>query len=344
MIVSIVIPMHNAGRWIRATLDSVRSQTFPMRDVELIVVDDQSTDDGPAIVRAFFEETGIAGKIVSHETNGGSSGPRNAGWSAASGEWIQFLDADDILAPGKLALQASHAVRVPADVGVVYSPWRHFELVDGAWQAAGPLVVAAVDDDPVASIVKDRLFGYVGPTLVRRSALPTVGGFNENLKFAEDLDFMLRLAMSGCRFRQVPSDEPTFFYRQTPDSKWRRGFHSAGPTLDFVRFIGRAEAFLRQRGAGQLAEDVRQALTGRYARCLDVLVAARDRDGFEETIEAICRLGVTVSPGMGRSLQVIARWIGFRNAQELRFAYRWTRGAARRVFSWPRAAGAAGLG
>jgi glycosyltransferase involved in cell wall biosynthesis len=344
MIVSVVIPMHNAEPWIRATLESVYSQTYPMTDIELVVVDDQSTDAGPAIVRSFIAERGIAGKIVQHETNGGSSGPRNVGWQVASGEWIQFLDADDLLAPGKVALQMAFAVTAPADVAVVYSPWRHLELLNGEWQPSGPLIVSTVDDDPVAGMLKDVLFGYVGPTLVRRSAVQAIGGFDEHLRFSEDLDFMLRMAMSGSRFRQIPSAESTFLYRQTPGSKWHRGFRSPGPTLDFVRYIKRAEAFLRQRDAGGLADDVRQALTARYARCLDVLVAARDRGGFDETIEAICRLGVTVSPGMGRTLQLIAKLIGFRNAQELRFAYRWTRGAARRVWSWPRAAGAAGLG
>src|SRR4051794_27367495 len=102
--VSVVIPMHNAEPWIRATVESVVRQTYARDNIELIVVDDQSTDASAAIVRELIEEHGLNGRIVPHDTNGGSGGPRNAGWREATGEWIQFLDADDLLAPGKLAL------------------------------------------------------------------------------------------------------------------------------------------------------------------------------------------------------------------------------------------------
>jgi glycosyltransferase involved in cell wall biosynthesis len=158
----------------------------------------------------------MTGEVIVCGRNTGVGATRNTGWKRATGEWIQFLDADDLLAPRKIELQASYATRSPGDTAVVYSRWQRIGLVDGRWRPTGPLVSPSVDEDTVVGILKDADFGYVGPTLIRKSCLHAVGGFDEHLRLGEDLDLMLRIAMAGGRFRGVPSEDALFFYRQTP--------------------------------------------------------------------------------------------------------------------------------
>src|SRR5689334_17028679 len=95
--VSVVIPTYNAGKWVEATLDSVVRQTLPHDNLEIIVADDGSTDDSPRIARTFLERTSVRHRVVLREKNGGIGAARNTGWRAASGEWVNFLDADDLL-------------------------------------------------------------------------------------------------------------------------------------------------------------------------------------------------------------------------------------------------------
>src|SRR4051794_4364611 len=105
--VSVIIPTYNSGRWVAETLRSVPLQTFPRERLEIIVIDDASADDSAAVARAVLAGESIKHQVVVREKNGGVTSTRNLGWGMATGEWIQFLDADDLLAPHKIALQAA---------------------------------------------------------------------------------------------------------------------------------------------------------------------------------------------------------------------------------------------
>src|SRR5262245_12674341 len=103
--VSVVVPAYNARAWITESLESVFGQTYPHSQIELIVVDDGSQDDTADVARAAMRDRSICGQVIQLGRNAGVSAARNSGWTLARGEWIQFLDADDLLAPSKIALQ-----------------------------------------------------------------------------------------------------------------------------------------------------------------------------------------------------------------------------------------------
>ncbi|MCX6954347.1 MAG: glycosyltransferase family A protein, partial [Verrucomicrobia bacterium] len=98
-LVSVVIPCFNSARWLPATLDSVLAQTWPR--VEIIVVDDGSRDDSLAVARRYASR----GVRVESIANSGAAAARNHGLALARGDYLQFLDADDLLAPDKLEKQ-----------------------------------------------------------------------------------------------------------------------------------------------------------------------------------------------------------------------------------------------
>src|SRR5882672_618080 len=217
MKVSVVIPMYNASAWLSETLESIYRQTHPREDIEIVMVDDGSTDDTAEIGRKFLRDRAMNGQVVSHKSNGGCAAPRNAGWPLTSAEWIQFLDADDLLDPRKFEVQLGCAATVPDDAAVIYSPWRHYELIDEKWQPDGHMVTSNVSDgDPVVRILQDKFYGYVGPTLLRRTFLEALGGFNSDLLHGEDFDYSLRVGMAGGRFVRALTPDPLFLYRMVP--------------------------------------------------------------------------------------------------------------------------------
>ena len=115
-LVSIIIPCHNAAPWLAETLESALAQTWPEK--EIILVDDGSTDGSLEVARG-YESRGVC---VLRQANRGAAAARNAGLAAARGDYLQFLDADDLLEPDKIAVQMDR---------LLASPPRH--MASGAW-------------------------------------------------------------------------------------------------------------------------------------------------------------------------------------------------------------------
>jgi glycosyltransferase involved in cell wall biosynthesis len=322
--VSVVIPAFNATRWIEETLASVEPQGD---DVEVIVVDDHSDDGTPELARAHLARSGLTGQVVTTERNGGPSQARNLGWRRARGQWVQFLDADDLLAPGKLDVQFAAAQRCPDHVGVLYSPWQHLAPVGPDWAPRGPVVrsrlAAEAGTDAVAAMLEDLGFGYVGPALIRRSALDAVGGFAADMAMGEDFALMLRLAMAGSAVRWVDSDRPLFFYRETPASLWQRAAADPVAVMQLDRAVRSAHQYLEnsagEGSATRLPPAVRRALAQRYLLNLDTL-DAQDPDAFASVLDWIGELGLrSAQPGSHLPVRLTARAFGL--ATSLRLAY-----------------------
>jgi len=195
---SVVIATHNYGRFLAAALHSVLGQAGPAP--ELIVVDDGSSDETSSVVARFPSVHYL------RQCHRGVSTARNWGAAEASGEWLYFLDADDQLMPGAIeslaAFLAGHA-----DVDAV-AGWGQCMDVSGV-----PLPEASrVLPGPLtpSQIVRGSS-PITGAALVRRSAFERVGGFDEGLSLAEDLDFWIRLAAAGGRI--VGLDRPVLRVR-----------------------------------------------------------------------------------------------------------------------------------
>jgi len=268
--------MYRAATWIEATLHSVVRQSYPPELIEIIAVDDASPDDSAAVAGKFLAQYPHESRVVQQATNGGLPATRNAGFRMAAGEWIQFLDQDDLLAPHKLELQATSAASAAADVAVVYSNWQYLLLEDGQWQGSGAIKAPYVDDDPLLQILEEFDFGTVGPTLIRRSFLDRVGGFELKPNLGEDTDLMLRMARAGGLFREARSEQVTFLFRQLPGSlaqAYGKNQAAMRSLLDTFRAV---EAFWRQQSVGAtLSKRQQQALAKRYCRFAD---AYREHD------------------------------------------------------------------
>jgi len=320
--ISVVIPSYKSSKYLEATLESVIRQTYPARNLEILVIDDASPDNSVEVARRFLARHAVPSRVIAQKVNAGAAATRNVGWRLAQGEWIQFLDQDDMLAPHKLELQVKVANKADERVAVVYSNWQEFLLIDGQWQPCGPVNAPFVDDDPILRVLQQIEFGYVGPTLIRRSFLEKVGGFDEKPNLGEDCDLMLRLAMAGGQFREARSEQAAFFYRQTPNSLWKNYIKNPVAMRNLVYSIRNAEEHLRRVSAdGQLPEPARHALATRYSRFTDIHFE-HDREVFRTVLTWLKDLGYHHPIGKYPRLRLVSRVIGYENTIRLRNALR----------------------
>jgi glycosyltransferase involved in cell wall biosynthesis len=202
---SLIIATYNHGRYLAAAIDSVLAQTRP---AEVIVVDDGSTDDTPAVLAPF------AGRVRVHrQDNRGLSAARNAGLALAGGDYIGFLDADDVIAPTKLARQAA-VLDADPHVGWTYCDVRIADEVTGESTLASERFRYAgrqLDGWLFPELVRGNFMPVMAP-LVRRDALAAAGEFDARLTPMEDWDLWLRLSLVSPA-RYVPAPLATYLVR-----------------------------------------------------------------------------------------------------------------------------------
>jgi glycosyltransferase involved in cell wall biosynthesis len=183
MRVSVTIPTYNRAAWVTEAVASVQAQTY--RDFELLVVDDGSTDETGETLASSGDEI----KVLRREERGGVSAARNLGARAASGDWLAFLDSDDLWLPDKLALQVEY-LRAHPDLAICQTgeTWiRNGVRVnppETCRKAGGNIFLASLG----------RCLVSPSAVMLHRRLFEEVGGFDESLPAAEDYDLWLRIA------------------------------------------------------------------------------------------------------------------------------------------------------
>ncbi len=205
-LVSIIIPAYNAEKYIKEAVDSALAQTYP--SVEVIVVDDGSTDGTKKVLEPYI----AAQKIVYvHQSNGGLAASRNAGIKAAKGEFIAFLDADDMFLPEKVGSQMK-ALEVHPDFGVCYSDLNHFnDPVAGEKPSEFFHHRYSYPSGDIFAELLTRQFINPLTVMVRREVCEKYGVFDEELRRSEDWDLWLRWSHAGVKFLYL--DKPLAQYR-----------------------------------------------------------------------------------------------------------------------------------
>jgi glycosyltransferase involved in cell wall biosynthesis len=314
--VSIVIPTYNSSGTIRETSSSALKQDYPMDKMEIVVVDDGSDDDTVSVVRDTLSSTKIAWSVLEQE-NRGPSAARNAGWRRAHGKWIQFLDADDWIAPEKLRTQTNRLTDTPPDVAVVYSSWQACTQQNGHWVSIGAPRLPRVESDPVVELLHAENFIHLGSQLVCRNWLTCVGGFNGGYYLIEDVDLALRIAMAGAKFLIVESERPLFQYRQHEQSLSNRD------KIEFVSGCVRNARMVEAHWRSQtpdLRVDQRAALIAVYGQALRFYFE-HDRASFRSLLDHVRSITGRYYPA-GRTLAALSRLIGYPAAEAVALGYR----------------------
>jgi glycosyltransferase involved in cell wall biosynthesis len=299
--VAIVVPCHNAMATLGATLKSALSQTGVR---EVIAVDDGSTDETLAVARFYEPHT----RVVTGP-NSGVSAARNRGIAETTADWLQFLDADDLLEPGTIAARRDTARASGADV--VICDWEEI-LDDGTGRCtAGPRRAidwqALAEDAQVATAT--HVWAPPAAILYRRSLVERIGGFRTDLAVAEDARFLFDAAYRGARFAHSPHIGAR--YRVAASSLSRRD-----PALFWscVLLNGREiEALWRARGRLDAAR--RRAIHGIYNHAARGLFAVAHPSYFE-AVAALRSVGLPL-PRHSQVAAPLARLLGLGTARSI---------------------------
>jgi glycosyltransferase involved in cell wall biosynthesis len=207
-LVSIVIPTYNSRDYLRSAIDSVLAQT--VTDIEVIVVDDGSTDDTPAVTAGY----GTAIRAI-RQANQGVAMARNNGIAASRGRFLALLDADDTWLPRKLELQVE-ALRERS--GFRGCTTAHY-LVDASLEVFGTVRPTSDQVTLAGLLLEGNVMGSVSSMLCERSLLERSGGFDPALSQCADWDMWIRLVRLG---PFLTLQEPLVTYR----------WHGANMSLD----------------------------------------------------------------------------------------------------------------
>jgi glycosyltransferase involved in cell wall biosynthesis/peptidoglycan/xylan/chitin deacetylase (PgdA/CDA1 family) len=238
-LVSVVIATYNSGIYLQEAIDSILGQSF--RDLELLVVDDGSTDDTRALVDAVSDDR----LQYVWQPNAGQTAAKNNGVRRARGEFIGFCDGDDYWYPNKLELQLALFAQ-SAQTGVVYSP---ADTIDEFGNKRDEILPAEYRGDVTAELFM-RNFVSFGTALVRRRCIEQLGAFDDSLAMGIDWDLWLRIS-ARYHFDYVPVS--TYAYRiwsGQMSKNWRGRYSSAFRIMrKFVRDNPHAISWnLKRRG------------------------------------------------------------------------------------------------
>lgn len=305
--VSIIIPIHNAGNWLAATLASLGAQSC--RSLEIILIDDGSTDDSWQIASAFA--AGRQDTRLVSQPNRGASAARNHGLRLARGRYVQFLDADDLIAPDKIELQLRLLSRC-TDRIVVSGAWARFTTEA---QTARFLPMPNWRDMTGVEFIQvnfeHQTMMHPGAWLVPRSLIEQTGGWEETLSLNDDGEFFARVALAADRI--VFCADARSYYRSNLSTSLsgrrdRAALESLFRSIELITtHLLRADAGPRSRAAAA------------YAWKWTAFELYPMAGHLSERAWGACKnLGGSTRPfPAGRRFQLLARVFGWRFARRL---------------------------
>lgn len=199
-LVSVVIPTYNRAQQTIAAIESVLAQTYP--NIEIIVVDDGSRDGSSEVIQQFVSQrtNGCQQILFFNQPNQGASVARNTGIAKVRGEYIAFLDSDDLWDPEKLEWQVQALEQFKNECGACFTDARlvnNSGLDVSSFRAHGRHYerTIGIDHDAVRSLAESFSGFWVSSLLVRADVARQIGGFSPDISFVEDRDFHFRLSL-----------------------------------------------------------------------------------------------------------------------------------------------------
>jgi len=205
---SVVIPCHNDGKYLSEAIESVLNQEHRLRGFEVVVVNDHSTDEETLDVLGRWGREDPAVRVLQNTGAGGPGSARNVGVDAAAGEWVAFLDADDVWLPGGLQARWDAVESEPGAewIGADFKEWYengsleatgHYDNDDFAGRILAPAYRAGRAlrlERPIGPFLHSSLT-WTGTVMVKRELVRQLGGFHPVLRGPEDLHMWYRLAL-----------------------------------------------------------------------------------------------------------------------------------------------------
>lgn len=301
--VSILIPCYNADRWIAQAIESALKQSYPYKEV--IVIDDGSTDNSLEVIKTF-------GDRIRWETgpNQGGNATRNRLLELSTGEWLQYLDADDYLLPQKIEQQVKFLTQVP-QADILYSPTIYEYWQNGSSQRE----VYAIPEPHDPWILLARWFlPQTGSPLWRKQALVDVGGWKPDQPCCQEHELYLRLLLAGKQFAYCPHAGSV--YRQWSESTLCKKDKSKTQAQRLL-IKDRLEAHLKQHGL--LTFERQHAINQARFECARMIWLS-DRQWAKKLVTKIQATESNFIPSgdaAPKFYQVVYRVLGFSTAEQM---------------------------
>lgn len=303
-LVSVIIPCYNAAPFLRETVKSVMAQTGV--ELQVIVIDDGSTDESAEIVAREFPSVELI-----YGPHHGPSRARNCGLERVRGDYVQFLDADDVLFPNKFARQNEFLVETGADI--VYGDWQYLvKQTDGGYSLT-PVVIPKMSRAPDIALFTD--FWVVNHAyLFRREIVERVGGFREDLPIIQDARFALDCALLGARFVYLSGSVCAYRMHGNQISRNRAAF-----ARDCLTNAVQVQEWWRLHGG--ISPERRAALVQVYGDIARMSYSVT-RATFWDAYRALLELQPDYIPSTPRELKWAARVLGYPRAEAFAGTYR----------------------
>ena len=205
-----IVPVYNASRYINECINSLINQSYP--NIEIIVVDDGSTDDSLRVLQSY------SSIVVLRQKNKGASAARNYGLSVATGELVQFLDADDYIGENKIEIQVKQWMQMPDSQTVVFGPWTKIG-VSVENMGENQKSVWHNYDTPIDILLDFSLNNCCVPLsayLIPKNVIRKSGLWNELLSQNDDGEYFSRVLLHATKL--VYCNCALSYYRSTPNS------------------------------------------------------------------------------------------------------------------------------
>jgi len=200
-LVSIIVPVYNTEKFLKECLDSLLAQTYP--NFEIVIVNDASSDNSEAIIQEYLKRYPEKIQYIKKAKNEGVSAARNTGIKAAKGQYIAFCDSDDVWLPEKLEIQMQEFFKDP-DLDVVYSDcFLIFEDKKTNQKLTEFWGVKQYSGYIFEKLIKAKGNIVTSVVVAKKEIFQKVGLFSEDLRYVEDYEFFLRVALEGYKFKSI---------------------------------------------------------------------------------------------------------------------------------------------
>jgi glycosyltransferase involved in cell wall biosynthesis len=245
-LVTVGVASYNNEPFLRDTLESIRNQTY--KNLELIIVDDASTDNSVALIEAWQAEfPEVNSRLIRHEKNAGICPSCNDIVRAAQGEFICLIGSDDVYLPDKLAVQVPLLLQSSPEVGVITSPVEFMDAQGNTIPKPDDFAIPH-PEDVYLTLLRSCVIAAMG-VLVRRSCYDKVGLYDESLPF-EDWDMWLRIAR-----------EYRFLYSPKISARYRRHGNAIFEKQKIAMQEGALQLLAKQRGYSAEVDELIKAQT-----------------------------------------------------------------------------------
>ena len=302
-LVSVVVPCHNARRFLAETLESVFEQTYP--NIEIVVVDDGSTDGSAELICSYGDKL-----KAEFGPNRGVSAARNRGTALAVGEFVQYLDADDIVPSD--AIERRVAALQSSGADVAYSDWERFiENSTGVFEPGERVAKQIKELDQNPTVAHLKFWAPPAALTYRRSIITKIGGWKEWLPVIQDARFLQDAALAGGQFVHVPGVGAKYRVHRGPSVSRRS---EAAFVADVFRNACDLQAIFEEHGVMNV--DLRRAFAQNYDYAARTLFFS-DSTAYRDCVARIRALDQGFRSKWVRAAELTSSILGVKAARQV---------------------------